>query len=220
MVRLEHIRKSYRTKQGELEILRDINLEISENSFTMLYGASGSGKSTLLNIMGLLDTPTSGRILWNGEDAVSFPERKRTGIRRDRIGFVFQSFCLIPVMTAFENVELPLGYAGIGKEQRRKMAEEALEKVGLTDRMHHLPGTLSGGEQQRTAIARAIVMEPQLILADEPTGNLDRETTDEIMELLNNLNAAVFMVTHDEALSRYADRVLTLKRGILQTEAE
>ncbi len=217
MIQLQDIRKSFRTGHGTLDVLKGVNLEIQENSFTMLYGGSGSGKSTLLNVIGLLDTPSSGGIFWDDEDITACSASRRTELRRERIGFIFQAFHLIPVMTAFENVELPLGYAGIGKKQRRRMAEEALERVGLADRMHHLPGILSGGEQQRAAIARALVMNPQLILADEPTGNLDRETAEEIMAILKSLNAAIFMVTHDESLSQYADRTLFLKNGVIRS---
>ena len=215
MIELKNIHKSFRTKQGNLDVLRGVSMEIPEDSFCLLYGASGSGKSTLLNLLGLLDTPTSGDYFWNGENTAGLSERQRTAIRRDRIGFVFQSFRLIPVMTAFENVELPLGFMGIEKTLRRTLTEEALERVGLKERMAHLPDNLSGGEQQRIAIARAIVTKPRIVLADEPTGNLDKDTAEEIMNLLKGLGAAVFMVTHDESLSRYADRVYTLKNGVI-----
>ena len=215
MIELKNIHKSFRTKQGNLDVLRGVSMEIPEDSFCLLYGASGSGKSTLLNLLGLLDTPTSGDYFWNGENMAGLSERQRTAIRRDRIGFVFQSFRLIPVMTAFENVELPLGFMGIEKTLRRTLTEEALERVGLKERMAHLPDNLSGGEQQRIAIARAIVTKPRIVLADEPTGNLDKDTAEEIMNLLEGLDAAVFMVTHDESLSRYADRVYTLKNGVI-----
>ena len=215
MIELKNIHKSFRTKQGNLDVLRGVSMEIPEDSFCLLYGASGSGKSTLLNLLGLLDTPTSGDYFWNGENMAGLSERQRTAIRRDRIGFVFQSFRLIPVMTAFENVELPLGFMGIEKTLRRTLTEEALERVGLKERMVHLPDNLSGGEQQRIAIARAIVTKPRIVLADEPTGNLDKDTAEEIMNLLKGLGAAVFMVTHDESLSRYADRVYTLKNGVI-----
>lgn len=215
MIELKNIHKSFRTKQGNLDVLRGVSMEIPENSFSILYGASGSGKSTLLNLLGLLDTPTSGDYFWDSENMAGLSERQRTAIRRDRIGFVFQSFRLIPVMTAFENVELPLGFMGIEKTLRRTLTEEALERVGLKERMAHLPDNLSGGEQQRIAIARAIVTKPRIVLADEPTGNLDKDTAEEIMNLLKGLGAAVFMVTHDESLSRYADRVYTLKNGVI-----
>ena len=215
MIELKNIHKSFRTKQGNLDVLRGVSMEIPEDSFCLLYGASGSGKSTLLNLLGLLDTPTSGDYFWDSENMAGLSERQRTAIRRDRIGFVFQSFRLIPVMTAFENVELPLGFMGIEKTLRRTLTEEALERVGLKERMAHLPDNLSGGEQQRIAIARAIVTKPRIILADEPTGNLDKDTAEEIMNLLKGLGAAVFMVTHDESLSRYADRVYTLKNGVI-----
>ena len=215
MIELKNIHKSFRTKQGNLDVLRGVSMEIPEDSFCLLYGASGSGKSTLLNLLGLLDTPTSGDYFWDSENMAGLSERQRTAIRRDRIGFVFQSFRLIPVMTAFENVELPLGFMGIEKTLRRTLTEEALERVGLKERMAHLPDNLSGGEQQRIAIARAIVTKPRIVLADEPTGNLDKDTAEEIMNLLKGLGAAVFMVTHDESLSRYADRVYTLKNGVI-----
>ncbi len=215
MIQLKNIHKSYRTKQGKLDVLRGISLEIPSNSFSILYGASGSGKSTLLNLLGMLDSPDSGEYFWDGENMAGYSERQRTGIRSERVGFIFQSFRLIPVMTAFENVELPLGFKGIEKSVRRTLAEQALEQVGLKERMNHLPENLSGGEQQRIAIARAIVTKPGIILADEPTGNLDKETAEEIMNLLKGLDAAVFMVTHDESLSRYADQVYTLKNGVI-----
>jgi len=215
MIQLKNIHKTYRTGQGSLDVLRGVSLEIPEKSFSILYGASGSGKSTLLNLLGMLDTPTSGEYFWDGENMAGYSEPRRTRIRSERIGFVFQSFRLIPVMSAFENVELPLGFMGIEKTRRRTLAEEALERVGLKDRLTHLPDNLSGGEQQRIAIARAVVTRPRIILADEPTGNLDRETAEEIMQLLKGLDAAVFMVTHDESLSKYADQVYTLKNGVI-----
>lgn len=215
MIQLKNIHKTYRTGQGSLDVLRGVSLEIPEKSFSILYGASGSGKSTLLNLLGMLDTPTSGEYFWDGKNMAGYSEPRRTRIRSERIGFVFQSFRLIPVMSAFENVELPLGFMGIEKTRRRTLAEEALERVGLKDRLTHLPDNLSGGEQQRIAIARAVVTRPRIILADEPTGNLDRETAEEIMQLLKGLDAAVFMVTHDESLSKYADQVYTLKNGVI-----
>lgn len=215
MIQLKNIQKSFRTKQGKLDVLKGVSLEIPENSFSILYGASGSGKSTLLNLLGMLDRPDSGEYLWDSVNLADCTERQRTKLRGEKIGFVFQSFRLLPVMTAFENVELPLGFRGVDKTLRRALAEEALEMVGLRDRMLHLPDALSGGEQQRIAVARAIVTKPKIILADEPTGNLDSETAEEIIKLLKGLNAAVFMVTHDESLSRYADQVYTLKNGVI-----
>lgn len=213
MITLNNITKSYKTSRGRVDALRGVSLSIDEGSFTMLYGSSGSGKSTLLSILGLIDDPTSGEYFIGDENMLRKSQKEKTAARGEKIGFIFQSFNLIPTMTAFENTELPLGYRGVKKEERRKRVTEALEAVGLGDRMHHRPSELSGGEQQRAAIARAMIMKPKILLADEPTGNLDTDTAREIMELLSSLGSTVIMVSHDEDLAVYADRVIRLKKG-------
>jgi len=213
MITLSNITKSYKTKFGRVDALRGVSLSIDEGSFTMLYGSSGSGKSTLLSILGLLDEPTSGEYFIGGENMLAKSQKEKTAARGEKIGFIFQSFNLIPTLTAFENVELPLGYRGVKKDERRERVKTALESVGLGDRMHHRPSELSGGEQQRAAIARAMIMKPKILLADEPTGNLDTDTAREIMELIASLDSTVVMVSHDEDLAVYADRVIRLKKG-------
>lgn len=213
MIELKNITKSFKTRHGRVDALRGISLNVEKGSFTMIYGASGSGKSTLLNILGLMDLPDGGEYLLDGVNMASLSRKERTLARGERIGFIFQSFNLIPVMTAYENVELVLGYRGVPKEERKIRVTEALESVGLGNRMHHRPAEMSGGEQQRAAIARAMIMKPSVLLADEPTGNLDSDTAREIMELIKSLGAAVVMVSHDEDLSVYADRIIRLKNG-------
>lgn len=213
MIELKNITKSFKTRHGRVDALRGISLSVEKGSFTMIYGASGSGKSTLLNILGLMDLPDGGEYLLDGVNMASLSRKERTLARGERIGFIFQSFNLIPVMTAYENVELVLGYRGVPKEERKIRVTEALESVGLGNRMHHRPAEMSGGEQQRAAIARAMIMKPSVLLADEPTGNLDSDTAREIMELIKSLGAAVVMVSHDEDLSVYADRIIRLKNG-------
>ena len=215
MIELKNITKSFKTRHGRVDALRNVSLTVDKGSFTMIYGASGSGKSTLLNILGLMDTPDSGEYLLDGVDMASLSRRERTSARGERIGFIFQSFNLIPVMTAYENAELVLGYRGVPKEERDIRVREALESVGLGDRMHHRPAEMSGGEQQRAAIARAVIMKPSVILADEPTGNLDAETAREIMKLITSLGSTVVMVSHDEDLSVYADRIIRLRGGVV-----
>lgn len=215
MVKTENITKSFKTSHGRLDVLKGISFSIEKGEFMMLLGKSGGGKSTLLNILGLMDTPTGGTYLLDGQDMGRISAKEKTKIRGSKIGFVFQAYNLISTMTAYENVELPLGYQGMAKEKRRALVLEALEKVGLSERATHLPVDMSGGEQQRVAIARAMVIRPQLILADEPTGNLDRDTSAEIMELLRGLGCTVFMVTHNEELLSYADRFIRLERGLL-----
>lgn len=217
MIELENIEKTYKTRHGDVEVLKGITLTIPDHALVMLLGQSGSGKSTLCNILGLLDAATSGEYMLNGTPIHAVSSAERTKLRRAQIGFVFQSFNLIPTMTAFENVELPLGYRNIPKDTRTEMVEKVLASVGLLDRQKHLPSELSGGEQQRVAMARALVMEPTLLIADEPTGNLDKDTTREIMKTLTNAGQGktIFMVTHNEDLTAYADVVLHLKNGML-----
>lgn len=215
MIQLENISKTFRTRYETVEAVKNVSFTLADGEFVMLLGKSGSGKSTLLNIVGLIDDADSGRYVLDGEEVTAMSRAEKTGLRGTRIGYIFQSFNLINTLTAFENVELPLGYRGVKKEERRELAVRALTEVGLGGRLHHKPAELSGGEQQRVAIARAAVMKPSLILADEPTGNLDMETTEEIMGLLKNISSTVFMVTHNESLLPYADRVLRLEKGVL-----
>lgn len=196
-----------------LEVLRGVNCTLYDGECVVLFGRSGSGKSTLLNIMGMMDTPTSGSYILDGEDITACSGDRLTELRGEKLGFVFQSYNLIPTMTAFENIEMPLGLHGVEKEERRRRVEEALEQVGLSDRRDFRSAELSGGEQQRIAIARAMIMRPSLLLADEPTGNLDSETTHEIMKVLKNTGTTLLIVTHDESLTEYADRVLRLSEG-------
>ena len=220
MIELREIRKTYRTRHETLEILKGISLSVADGTFVMLLGESGSGKSTLCNILGLLDSPSSGEYLLDGTPVHTLSSGGRTKLRRDKISFVFQSFNLIPTMTAWENIELPLGYRNYAKNTREEMVEKALNSVGLLPRAKHLPGELSGGEQQRVAIARALVLNPALLIADEPTGNLDKKTAADIMERMKEacVGKTVFMVTHNEELLSYADRVIRLRQGKLSEE--
>ena len=217
MIRLNELRKTYKNRRETLEVLKGITLTIPDGKFVMLLGESGSGKSTLGNILGLLDTPTSGEYWLDGAPVHAMTAKERTNLRREKVSFVFQSFNLIPTMTARENIELPLGYRGMAKEERREQVEAVLRKVGLTDRASHRPSELSGGEQQRIAIARALVVQPSLLIADEPTGNLDKSTTKAVMETLSEAcrGKTVFMITHDEELTGYADEVFLLREGRL-----
>lgn len=215
MVKTENITKSFKASHGRLDVLKGISFSIEKGEFMMLLGKSGGGKSTLLNILGLMDTPTDGTYILDGQDMGSLSAKEKTKIRGSKIGFVFQAYNLINTMTAYENVELPLGYQGMDKKNRQELVSEALGKVGLSQRMAHLPADMSGGEQQRVAIARAMVIRPKLLLADEPTGNLDRGTSAEIMHLLRGLGCTVFMVTHNEELLSYADRSIRLAEGRL-----
>ena len=205
----------------ELEVLKGITLDINRNEYVALMGPSGSGKSTLMNILGCRDSPTSGTYILNGNDVSTMHDNQLADIRNREIGFVFQQFNLLPRLTAMENVALPLVYAGIPKKQRTEMAMEVLRKVDLTDRSHHRPNEMSGGQCQRVAIARALVNNPSMILADEPTGNLDSKTSHEIMEIFNKIHAdgnSVVLVTHEEDISRFAHRVIRLKDGLLESD--
>jgi putative ABC transport system ATP-binding protein len=216
IIHLDRIFKSYFMGKQAVPVLKGISLDIFKNEYVALMGPSGSGKSTLMNIIGCLDSPTEGRYILNGQDVSEMPE-----VRNKEIGFVFQQFNLLPRLTAAENVALPLVYAGITKKIRIEMAMAVLEKVSLTDRSHHKPNELSGGQAQRVAIARALVNNPSLILADEPTGNLDSKTSIEIMEIFNKIQAAgntVVLVTHEEDISKYAHRVVRLRDGIIETD--
>ncbi len=216
MIRLENVTRVYRLGEAEVRALAGVSLTIPQGSFTALMGPSGSGKSTLLHILGLLDSPTGGRYLLQGRDVGELSDSERTLLRRHTIGFVFQFFHLLPRLTALGNVELPMLFAGFPRSERRERAEAALAAVGLAHRASHRPDQLSGGERQRVALARAVVMRPKLLLADEPTGNLDRASAREIMELISGLNReglTVVLVTHDRAIAAYAGRVLRMADG-------
>ncbi|MBE6723801.1 MAG: ABC transporter ATP-binding protein [Ruminococcaceae bacterium] len=216
MIFMEHLQKAYRVKGKPRPVLDDITLDVHDGEFMILLGKSGSGKTTLLSVMGLLEPYDGGVYRLDGADTAGLTAAARTDLRREKIGFVFQSYQLIPTLTAFENVEVPLGFDGVPKEERRARVEEALTAVGLEERVHQRVTELSGGEQQRVAIARAIIRQPKVILADEPTGNLDRVNAGEIMKLLQSLRKTVVMVTHDEELTAYADKVFYLRSGALR----
>ena len=221
VIHLEDICKSYFMGSQELKILKALNIDILRNEYVALMGPSGSGKSTLMNILGCLDSPTSGKYILNGKDVSTMPDNDLADIRNKEIGFVFQQFNLLPRLTALENVALPLVYAGIPKKTRTEMAQEVLRKVDLMDRSHHKPNELSGGQCQRVAIARALVNNPSIILADEPTGNLDTKTSYEIMSIfakIHNDGNTVVLVTHEEDISNYAKRVIRLRDGLLESD--
>ncbi len=217
IVETHHLTKVYRMGRSEVHALRGVYLTIEGGDFIAIMGRSGSGKSTLLNMLGCLDTPTSGTVIIDGLDVGKVPKRKLHTVRRSKLGFVFQQFNLLPTLTALENVMLPLRYAGVPGGERHKRAREALERVGLGERLNHRPTELSGGELQRVALARAIVNQPALVLADEPTGELDTHTSAEIVALLRELNRdqglTFLIVTHDPAVARATDRVLRMQDG-------
>ena len=216
IIEIQDIKKHYQIGTVIVKALRSVSLDIRKNEYVAIMGPSGSGKSTLMNLLGCLDTPTSGSYVLNGTDVSKMEDDYLAEVRNKEIGFVFQTFNLLPRYTALENVTLPLIYAGIGKVERGKMAVEALEKVGLQDRMDHKPNELSGGQRQRVAIARALVNKPSIILADEPTGNLDSKTSIDIMGLLNDIHRngnTVILVTHEEDIARYAARIIRLFDG-------
>ncbi len=221
VIHLQDIRKSYFMGRHELEVLKGITIDINRNEYVALMGPSGSGKSTLMNILGCLDSPTAGTYILNGHDVSTMPDNELADIRNKEIGFVFQQFNLLPRLTALENVALPLVYAGIPKRQRNEMAMEVLRKVDLTDRSHHRPNEMSGGQCQRVAIARALVNNPSIILADEPTGNLDSKTSHEIMDIFNKIHAdgnSVVLVTHEDDISKFAHRIIRLRDGVLESD--
>ncbi len=221
IISLEVICKSYFMGKQEIPVLKGVTLNILKNEYVALMGPSGSGKSTLMNILGCLDSPTSGAYILNGSDVSKMPDDSLAEVRNKEIGFVFQQFNLLPRLTAAENVALPLVYAGIGKKQRTEIALEVLDKVGLAERSHHKPNELSGGQCQRVAIARALVNSPSLILADEPTGNLDSKTSIEIMDIFEAIQAAgntVVLVTHEEDIANHAKRIVRLRDGLIETD--
>jgi len=222
IIHLEGIRKSYFMGKQVLEVLKGVSLDILKNEYVALMGPSGSGKSTLMNIIGCLDTPTAGKYILNGKDVSEMEDNALAEIRNKEIGFVFQQFNLLPRLTALENVALPLIYAGLSKRQRTEKARHVLELVNLSDRSHHKPNELSGGQSQRVAIARALVNDPAIILADEPTGNLDTKTSYEIMDIFEKINSAgntVVLVTHEEDIAHRAKRVIRLRDGLVESDS-
>lgn len=221
VIQLRGIEKSYFMAGQAIPVLKGIDLDILKNEYVALMGPSGSGKSTLMNILGCLDSPTKGMYNLNGHDVSTMSDDELAEIRNTQIGFVFQQFNLLPRLTAAENVALPLVYAGIAKKERIERAMVALEKVGLSDRSHHKSNELSGGQIQRVAIARALVNNPAILLADEPTGNLDSKTSVEVMELFGKIHAGgntVILVTHEEDIAQYAHRVVRLRDGNIETD--
>jgi putative ABC transport system ATP-binding protein len=220
MIRLESITRSFLLGKESVHVLNGISLTIQQGEFVAIMGPSGSGKSTMMNIIGCLDKPTEGAYYLSGENVSHYNDRDLAGVRNQSIGFVFQQFHLLPRLSALKNVELPMIYAGIEKKERQARAQEALIKVGLTDRMHHLPNSLSGGQKQRVAIARAIVNKPKLILADEPTGALDTKTSKDIMEQFRELNlegVTVIVVTHESEVAAYTNRTIMVRDGMIQS---
>ena len=221
IIHLENISKSYYLGKIALPVLKGINLDVYKNEYVALMGPSGSGKSTLMNILGCLDSPTGGRYILNGKDVSRMIDNDLAEVRNKEIGFVFQQFNLLPRLTAAENVALPLIYSGIAKKERTERAMAVLEKVKLEDRSHHKPNELSGGQCQRVAIARALINNPAIILADEPTGNLDSKTSYEIMDILGKIHTdgnTVMLVTHEEDISNFAHRIIRLKDGLVETD--
>lgn len=221
LIRLEGLTKFYKVGTEVVRALRGIDLSIYQNEFVALMGPSGSGKSTLMNIIGCLDTPTAGKYLLNGKDVSKLVDNDLAEIRNREIGFVFQTFNLLPRSTALDNVALPLIYAGQNKVLRRERALKVLDQVGLSDRTHHKPNELSGGQRQRVAVARALVNNPSIILADEPTGNLDTKTSIEIMGLLEDIHQAgntIILVTHEEDIALHAHRIIRLRDGLVESD--
>jgi putative ABC transport system ATP-binding protein len=221
MIQTKNLKKVYQTDEVETTALNSVNLQINAGEFVAIMGPSGCGKSTLLNILGLLDNPSSGEFFFLGQEVSTYSERQRANLRKGSIGFVFQSFNLIDELTVFENVELPLLYIGVPSEERKKQVDAALERVGIFHRRNHFPQQLSGGQQQRVAIARAVVAQPKLILADEPTGNLDSSHGEEVMKLLTQMNeggTTIVMVTHSPAHAEYSHRIIHLFDGHIVSE--
>lgn len=223
VIDIENISKIYEMGSQKVFALRDVSLKIMENEYVALMGPSGSGKSTLMNILGCLDTPTDGKYYFKEDNVKEMTDNDLAEIRNREIGFVFQTFNLLPRANALKNVELPLVYAGMSPSKREELAEETLKNVGLHDRMDHKPNELSGGQRQRVAIARALVTNPAIILADEPTGNLDSKTGEEIMTLFNKLwqnGNTIILVTHEEEIAMHAKRVIRMRDGLIESDAE
>lgn len=221
LIKIANIKRDFELGDEIVYVLKGIDLEIRKGEYVALMGPSGSGKSTLMNILGCLDTPTSGTYILNGKDVSQMEDDELAEIRNKEIGFVFQTFNLLPRTTALDNVALPMIYAGYSKPERNKRAIEVLQQVNLADRMDHQPNQLSGGQRQRVAVARALVNKPSIILADEPTGNLDSKTSVEIMKLFNEIHAngnTVILVTHEEEIAAYAHRVIRLRDGLIESD--
>lgn len=221
IINIEHIAKIYQVGTEEVHALKDVSLKIDKNEYVAIMGPSGSGKSTLMNMLGCLDTPTSGIYQFNSINVSEMTDNDLAKIRNKEIGFVFQTFNLLARSDAVHNVELPLIYAGVSYRERRERAEQALINVGLQDRMHHKPNELSGGQRQRVAIARALVTKPSIILADEPTGNLDSKTGEEIMSLFADIHSkgnTIILVTHEEYIAEHAARIVRLKDGLIESD--
>ena len=221
LIKITDIKRNFVLGNEIVYVLKGINLEINKGEYVALMGPSGSGKSTLMNLLGCLDTPTSGHYVLNGKDVSQMKDDELAGIRNKEIGFVFQTFNLLPRTTALDNVALPMIYAGYSKSERNTRAVEVLKQVNLADRMDHQPNQLSGGQRQRVAIARALVIKPSIILADEPTGNLDSKTSVEIMKLFGDTHAqgnTVILVTHEEDIAAYAHRVIRLRDGLIESD--
>jgi putative ABC transport system ATP-binding protein len=221
LIEIRNITKLYEMGEEKLYALRGVNLAIEKNEYVAIMGPSGSGKSTLMNIIGCLDTPTSGDYILNGKDVHEMDDDELAEIRNREIGFVFQTFNLLPRSNALHNVELPLIYSGLSRHERLKRAEDALVNVGLADRMTHKPNELSGGQRQRVAVARALINNPSIILADEPTGNLDTKTGEEIMALIKELNLkgnTIIIVTHEEDIAKHATRIVKIRDGMIESD--